>query len=192
MVAQVIPVAISPILTRIYSPEEFGTLALYLAILAVVSVAGTLRYELAILQPKESRDAKALLHLCLVINGGMSLFSLIIVIAYNYFGIDWFNNQTLNKLLYLLPVSFFLNGFVLSLRYWLLRQNRYGKITGVTIAQSGGTGGGQIAAGQWSVVNGLIFGQVIGQLLAGVYIAFAGIKSDKRTNFKDCCRLECL
>ena len=179
MVAQVIPVAISPILTRIYSPEEFGTLALYLAILAVVSVLGTMRYELAIVQPKEAEDAKALLHLCLVINASMSFFFLIIVVAYDYLDIDWFDNQNLSNLLYLLPVSFFLNGFVLSLRYWLLRQNQFGKITGMAVAQSGGAGVGQITVGLGQIPNGLIYGQVVGQSLAGLYMVIAGIKTDK-------------
>lgn len=56
--AQAIPVAISPILTRLYSPEDFGVFALYLATVSIVSVLVTGRYELAIFPPKRDRDAR--------------------------------------------------------------------------------------------------------------------------------------
>ena len=47
-IAQAIPIAISPILTRIYTPEDFGIFALYLSILGLVAVIVTGRYEVAI------------------------------------------------------------------------------------------------------------------------------------------------
>ncbi len=42
-IAQAIPIAISPILTRIYTPEDFGVFALFLAILGVFSVVASAR-----------------------------------------------------------------------------------------------------------------------------------------------------
>lgn len=179
MVAQVIPVAISPILTRIYSPEEFGTLALYLSILAVLSVFATMRYELAIVQPKLEDDAKEILHLCIMICGIISIILLIIVAAYNYLDLGWYDNPDLGKLLYLMPVAFFLNGFILSSRYWLLRNQKYGKIAGVALTQSSGTAVGQVTSGVGKVSNGLVLGQVFGQVLAGAYMLLVSIKTDK-------------
>ena len=54
--AQAIPIAISPILTRIYTPEEFGVFALYMAIASILTVLVTGRYEMAILLPKKDPD----------------------------------------------------------------------------------------------------------------------------------------
>lgn len=65
-VAQIIPVAISPILTRIYVPEDFGLLALYLAISGVIAVAATGRYEMAIILPKRNSRAVQLILLSVV------------------------------------------------------------------------------------------------------------------------------
>ena len=56
-IAQAIPIAISPILTRIYTPEDFGVFALYMAIATVVSVIATGRYETAIMLPKKDSEA---------------------------------------------------------------------------------------------------------------------------------------
>jgi O-antigen/teichoic acid export membrane protein len=56
-IAQAIPIAISPILTRIYTPEDFGVFALYMSVVSIVSVVATGRYELAIMLPKKDEDA---------------------------------------------------------------------------------------------------------------------------------------
>ena len=59
-VAQAIPIIISPILTRIYSPEEFGLLILFMSIVSILSVIVSLRYERAIIQPLDDEDAISL------------------------------------------------------------------------------------------------------------------------------------
>ena len=55
--AQALPIAVSPILTRLYTPAEFGVFAMYMAIASILGVLVTGRYELAILIPKQDRDA---------------------------------------------------------------------------------------------------------------------------------------
>ncbi len=52
-IAQAIPIAISPILTRLYTPEDFGVLALYIAIFSIISVIATLRYEFGVVKIAE-------------------------------------------------------------------------------------------------------------------------------------------
>jgi O-antigen/teichoic acid export membrane protein len=47
-IAQAIPVAISPILTRIYSPEDFGLLAIYISIVTILATVITGAYDFAI------------------------------------------------------------------------------------------------------------------------------------------------
>lgn len=37
-IAQAIPIAISPILTRIYTPEDFGVFALFVSLVGFISV----------------------------------------------------------------------------------------------------------------------------------------------------------
>lgn len=53
IIAQAIPIAISPILTRIYTPDDFGVFALFLAISSVFGSISTAKYELAIALPKK-------------------------------------------------------------------------------------------------------------------------------------------
>ena len=51
--AQAIPIAITPILTRLYTPEDFGVLALFIAITSILGSVVNGRYEQAIILPKK-------------------------------------------------------------------------------------------------------------------------------------------
>ena len=72
VLAQAIPIAITPILSRIYTEEDFGILAIYVSIATIVSVIATGRYEMAILLPREDEDAINIAALSMLI---VSLFT---------------------------------------------------------------------------------------------------------------------
>ena len=55
--AQAIALAVSPLLTRLYAPGQFGLFALYLSVVALLAVVATGRYELAIVLPEADDDA---------------------------------------------------------------------------------------------------------------------------------------
>src|SRR5690606_30650583 len=52
---QLIPILISPILTRLYTPEEIGTYSIFFATSNILAIVATGRLEFAILIPK-ARD----------------------------------------------------------------------------------------------------------------------------------------
>jgi O-antigen/teichoic acid export membrane protein len=58
--AQVISIAAMPLLTRIYSPEAFGFQALLVSIATVLSLAATLRLDLAILLATDEEEGRLL------------------------------------------------------------------------------------------------------------------------------------
>ena len=55
--AQLFTVAVSPILTRLYTPADFGVFALFTAMNAVLSIVAAARYETAIMLPRDDGDA---------------------------------------------------------------------------------------------------------------------------------------
>src|SRR5690554_5233805 len=63
IVAQIIAFITIPILTRLYSQEAFGLLAAFSAVVGFVSSFATLKYDTALVLPKEDRDAYTLLKL---------------------------------------------------------------------------------------------------------------------------------
>lgn len=57
--AQAIPLAAGPLLTRLYDPYEFGLMTSIVALALLLSVVATARYELAIVLPESEGDARA-------------------------------------------------------------------------------------------------------------------------------------
>src|SRR5690606_29477155 len=77
--AQLITIAATPLLTRLYTPNDFGVLAVYMSVLALFTVVASLRYELAIPLPESDDDAIHIVVLCLFITLLMTVLSLIII-----------------------------------------------------------------------------------------------------------------
>jgi O-antigen/teichoic acid export membrane protein len=63
--AQLLPLLIGPLLTRLYSPAEFGLYHLFAAVAANVAVVACARYEFALPLARDSREADELRALCL-------------------------------------------------------------------------------------------------------------------------------
>ena len=55
-IGQALAVVVSPIITRIYEPADFGALAVYAAVLAILSVTVSWRYEVAIPLPERAQS----------------------------------------------------------------------------------------------------------------------------------------
>ena len=63
--AQAIPILITPILTRLYSPNDFGVFGVFLTIISIVAMASNGRYCLSIILPKDEDKVKKLFFLVL-------------------------------------------------------------------------------------------------------------------------------
>ena len=57
--AQLIRLAAEPVLTRIFSREDYGVYNAYLAVMSFAAVAACLRLELAIFLPEDDEEAAA-------------------------------------------------------------------------------------------------------------------------------------
>jgi O-antigen/teichoic acid export membrane protein len=64
-VAQLIPLLVGPLLTRLYTPSQFGLYHLFAAVAANVAVVACARYEFAIPLVRSGEDAQVLRALCL-------------------------------------------------------------------------------------------------------------------------------
>lgn len=167
-VAQAIPIAISPVLTRIFTPEEFGLLALYSALVAVISVVASLRYELAIVQPQKDEDAFALLLLSIFITFLVAIIVFVVVFVFGHEIANALNNSDIIPWLYLLPFSILMSGVYQAFNYFLTRQESYKTISIAQVTRNLGGASGQMTLGWLHVAGALILGQIIGSLVSVV------------------------
>lgn len=126
-IAQLIPLLAAPIISRIFTPEEFGLFAFYSSIVIFLSVFATGRYELSIQLPKEHKDAFNLLVLCFLILIGFSFLVALILFIWGTEIFKNFQKDTLNDWIYLVPVFIFLTGSLNILSMWLHRKKMFAK-----------------------------------------------------------------
>ena len=178
-IAQAIPIAISPILTRLYTPEDFGVFALFLAITGVFSVVASGRYELALMLPREEEDAINVFALgmaiILLFTGVLFLF----VLLFHSSLVNLLNNEEIGYWLYFVPIAFFFIGLFNLLSYYNNRQKNYKDIANATIVKSIVLAMIQLSVGFFKAgASGLISGQIISTLFANLKL-FKNIVKDK-------------
>lgn len=178
--AQAIPIAISPILTRLYSPEDFGIFALYMAIVSIVSVAVTGRYEMAILLPKKDGDAFNIMVLAMGLSCTVSGLLFLLVVLFNQSLTELLGMPGLSRWLYWVPASTLLVGVYQSLNYWSNRKGHYRRLAVSRVTQSGSSAMVQLGGGYaGSGAAGLVGGQLIGQTLSSVVLGKLIYKDDR-------------
>lgn len=180
-IAQAIPIAISPILTRLYTPEDFGVFALFLSISSLLVVVSTGRYELAIMIPRKDSDASNIAILSIMIAVVISLFSLLIVTVFNYRITSFLENKEISNWLYFIPVTVFLTGIYQSLNYWFNRQKKYRILGKNRVIKSATNSGVNIAIGlSTSGSSGLVMGSIIGQFISTGILAKMFFRDEKQ------------
>ncbi len=179
-IAQAIPIAISPILTRLYSPQDFGVFALFLAIVGFFSVVSSARYEQAILLPKEDEDAINIFALGFLINIFISIFLFLVVAIFHEEITNLFNNKEIETWLWFAPLTIFFIGLFNLLTYWNNRKKHYANITKATIIKSIILALSQIAIGAIkSGAAGLVGGQILSSIFSNMRLAKALLNNKK-------------
>jgi len=169
---QTIIVISSPILTRLYSPEDFGILALYISIVSILSVVINLKYESAIVLPKDDHKAQDLFFLSIGIGFGLSVVLFLITVIFNQQLTELTGYPEFSFYLYLMPLSTFFYGSFQALSSYMTRQQQFNQLALSNTLKGAGTAGTQIS---WGLVLqagafGLILGQIAGNGFASLYL----------------------
>jgi len=166
-IAQAIPIAISPILTRLYTPEDFGVLSLYTSIVAIFASFVTGRFELALMIPK----SRKVVYFLFIIGLSLSIFFSLLIFFFIFIFHDKFlniiNNEELSIWLYFVPLSVFLLSLFNLLNYFNSKIKLYKDISKAKVVRSFSVSIVQIILGIFHFAsNGLIIGQIISQFFA--------------------------
>lgn len=161
--AQAIPIAAMPLLTRLYTPEDFGVLALYMSLAGMISVIITARYEVAVMLPERDEDAASLVTLSVCIASAISLVLLVVVSLFNDDIQSLLNNKAIGPWLYLLPITVFVTGMWQALNYWNNRSKKFKRLAVSRVTQGGGMTLAQFLLTGLST-GGLVLGYLVGQV----------------------------
>jgi O-antigen/teichoic acid export membrane protein len=173
IVGQTIPIFLQPLLRRLFSVEEFGTYAIYTSVFGVISVLSSLRYEMAIIQPKHDKEAANVLSLSVLLNIGLCilLFLIVLIFKSKIAGYLSFKEQY-SHWLYLAPLSVLLFGSFRAINFWLIRKKAFGFSSYNKIYRRAGEAVSQIFLGFSKSNSGLVLSEIIGNsvnVVSGIY-----------------------
>jgi lipopolysaccharide exporter len=170
--AQALLVLAAPILTRLFTPDDFAALALFTAASGVLSVVVGGRYEYAVMLPKDDDEARHLLVLALGLSlVGTALMSVPIWVFGARVLIRLGIPSTGDWVTYL-PAGILLYSWLDVCNKWQARQKAFGLMAKVQVAGGAAATGAQIGAklsvpalGGGMLITGQILGRVVSVLL---------------------------
>lgn len=179
-ISQAILFIFTPILTRIYSPEEFGLFAIYVAIVAIIGTVTSLKYEMAIMLPKDDFDAQALFFLSIVLTFIISIVTLIGVVVLTLFFSEFGFVQKIDSFIWILPPGVLFLGLFQVFFSFSSRNKFFSTISIGRVGQSSASVAFQVGMKMaFAFSRGLIIGNLIGSFISFSILLFKNLKEGK-------------
>ena len=172
--AQGLMVLALPILTRLYTPEDFNLLAVYVSIIGFVTVVSCLRYNFAIPLPEDDVDGMVLLVISLTAACLISLLCALPIILAPEESAALLGQPDLQPFLWMIPAGILIASAYNTLQYWSSRKKRFGLVTRTRVTRAIGGVGTQLGLGA-SLTSP--FGLLMGQMIYGG-LGIWGLASD--------------
>lgn len=134
LLVQIIGLLVYPILTRLYSPENFGLFNLFISISGFLVLLATAEFQNAILLPKEQEKAVACFHTGFFI----AIFVCVVLVCSIPFSeqiANFFNAPILAHWYWAVPVFVFISSFWTLINYWYTREKLFNQIRNYQITQ---------------------------------------------------------
>lgn len=177
-IAQAIPVVVTPILTRIYTPEDFGLLTLFLAVTMIPGSIVNGRYELAIMLPDSDDEAINIAASGLLIATIFSFVLFVFAVIFNTQISRLLDSQEIGFWLYFAPFVVWLIGFFNVLNYLNTRKKLFGNVAKAKIYKSVAMTAIQLGVGFVKTgASGLIVGQLVSHIVSNYKLMKAVIHS---------------
>ena len=156
--AQALPLLLGPLLTRLYTPAQFGHFTLYAAVAANLAVVACARYEYALPLATDETEARDLLALCVRVLLAVTLLSALLAA-----GLMASGALAEAGLWAWLPLAVAAAGAAQLLTLWATRGQRSVALAAARVTQYGGAALAQAGAG---LVHAGTLGLVLGPVVA--------------------------
>lgn len=163
VLAQAIPIAFTPVISRLFTPDDFGILGLFTSFIAMAVAVVALSFPLAIVSAESRRVSAQLAVISFAVVIPMATILAGILAIFRHGGILGFGELPPVSIPIVWLTSAFIGVFV-TLRYWHVRESQFSPIAKATVGQSIGRVVTQIATGILSLGGvGLLVSEVVGR-----------------------------
>ncbi|TLP36816.1 oligosaccharide flippase family protein [Arcobacter arenosus] len=171
-----------PFITRLYTPEEFGILTIFISLLAILLPFGTLKYTTAIPLPKKENTAVNLTFLILFI---ILIVTLSVFLIFLFFKNEIFYLFKIEKIIdfwWLIPIALLLYSLYETFNFWFTRKKQFKLLSKNMFFQTTVGTIIKLIAGYLSFgAIGLIIGQIVSQSIGFFILIVNFIKTVKIT-----------
>jgi len=172
--SQVLSIIVVPLLSRLYTPEAFGILSLYMSIVGIISNVASFGYNNSIILAEDEEEAKIQLVISLGLTVLTAASSAVFFFLTWEFLIDLFNVPQFLSYWWFVALSIFVFGLINVLNQWSLRAKQYNQLSVRTILVAIVTSMGQLFFGLSGAATSamLIITTFLGQLMVIVTLDF--------------------
>jgi O-antigen/teichoic acid export membrane protein len=164
-IAQIIVIASSPILTRLYTPANYGVFAVATAMITILVSVTCLRYEYAVFLPEADETAANVVALAFLVNLGMCLASFVFLGIAGASLLTLLGAAALGPYVLLVTLSQFGGGAGSTLVSWAVRTKTFSEIAAFRLNQAVALVTVQVGLGVVGLgTAGLLFGDVAGRI----------------------------
>ncbi len=182
IIAQVINFFLTMVLTRIYSPSDFGLLTIFFTVTSLVGVFCTCKYDVAIVVSKTREDGISLVRLSMFISIIFSLFAFLVIVIFKPFIKGYLEHPEIINWFYYLPVTLFFTAASQILWMWNVREKKFKDLSTLRIIETSSNGGFSIVL-KWLGAIGLMFGTMTSQVVSSLFLGIRVIMRDKFNPF---------
>ena len=136
VVAQAIPILLTPLLTRIYSPSEFGVFGVFSTVIAIIAMVSNGRYCLSIILPKDDDKAKRLFFLSTFLTIFTAIIFTLVLILWGGPFFRVLNTASLEQYIWIVILNMLFIGLYEDLYYYALRAKAFKILTTNIIIQA--------------------------------------------------------
>ena len=181
VLAAITPILVSPILTRQYSPEDFGAFAFFIAITDILLVLATFQFASAIVIPKKDSKAINLLAVSVAITAIVSTCALALAAIVYWLNIGNFGGAIIHNHLIFIPLLIFFSALYTTLYLWQNRMGRYKTISAARIASVSSIALISVLFGLITFgAMGLILAVIIGKCIGVIFLFYKLMINDWR------------
>jgi lipopolysaccharide exporter len=173
LLGQILGVIVSPVLSRLYSPADFGIYQLFFSMVSLIAIIACLSYQGAINLPKKDDDAVNIVVLCLGLIIVTACVSAVMLTFFSETIENVLNAPGLSAYMFLIPLAVIARSIAYVLGSWLSRRQQFGTIAQANLSSS-------ITGKTTSVGLGLLspspLGLICGPIINDATIAVVSLK----------------
>lgn len=135
-VSQAITMVFSPLITRLYGPEAYGMLGVFMSIVGILGGVAAMTYPIAIVLPKSDADAAGLARVSIYTSMATSVLTAIVLFFFGSAILSFLKAEAISSFMYLIPAFMLIATISLVASQWLIRKKAFALTAKVTVWQN--------------------------------------------------------